>query len=122
MQCIQPREVDISAVHHVERAGLEAQHVQHTLDVPSLGIFIPTPGQADADVAALKKASTELDRLLAARSVAIDAVAAEFKAIRKKNKTGGTGKRLARKSASSRPMPHTPKHESICHFCSKSAA
>jgi len=49
-------------------------------------------------VAALKKASTELDRLLAARSVEIDSVAAEFKAIRKKNKTGGTGKRLARKA------------------------
>lgn len=64
----------------------------------TVGIFIPTPGQADADVAALKKASTELDRLLAARSVDIDAVAAEFKAIRKKSKTGGTGKRLARKA------------------------
>lgn len=65
----------------------------------TVGFFIPTPGQANADVAALKKASTELDRLLAARSVDIDAVAAEFKAIRKTNKSGGTGKRLARKSA-----------------------
>ena len=65
----------------------------------TVGFFIPTPGQANADVAALKKASKELDRLLAARSVDIDAVAAEFKAIRKTNKSGGTGKRLARKSA-----------------------
>lgn len=64
----------------------------------TVGFFIPTPGQADADVAALKKASTELDRLLAARSVDIDAVAAEFKAIRKSNKAGSTGKRLARKA------------------------
>ena len=64
----------------------------------TVGFFIPTPGQANADVAALKKASKELDRLLAARLVDIDAVAAEFKAIRKKNKTGGTGKRLARKA------------------------
>lgn len=65
----------------------------------TVGFFIPTPGQANADVAALKKASTELDRLLAARLVDIDAVAAEFKAIRKTNKSGGTRKRLARKSA-----------------------
>ena len=65
----------------------------------TVGFFIPTPGQANADIAALKKASTELDRLLAARSVDIDAVAAEFKAIRKTNKSGGAGKRRARKSA-----------------------
>ena len=65
----------------------------------TVGFFIPTPGQANADVAALKKASKELDRLLAARLVDIDAVAAEFKAIRKTNKSGGTRKRLARKSA-----------------------
>ena len=65
----------------------------------TVGFFIPTPGQANADLAALKRASTELDRLLAARLVDIDAVAAEFKAIRKTNKSGGTRKRLARKSA-----------------------
>ena len=29
MQCVQPREVHIAAIHHVERTGFEAQHVQH---------------------------------------------------------------------------------------------
>ena len=62
----------------------------------TVGFFIPTHGQADADLAALKKASVELDRLLAAKSVDIDAVAAEFKAARK---AGAERKRPARKSA-----------------------
>ncbi|HSW06510.1 type II toxin-antitoxin system Phd/YefM family antitoxin [Aquabacterium sp.] len=54
----------------------------------TVGYFIPTKGQADADVAALKKASAELDRLLAAKSVDIEAVAAEFKAVRKAGRVG----------------------------------
>ena len=29
MQCIQPREIYIAAIHHVERTGFEGQHVQH---------------------------------------------------------------------------------------------
>ena len=58
----------------------------------TVGFFIPTHGQADADVAALKAASAELDRLLAAHSVDIEAVAAEFKAARK---AGRAGKRPA---------------------------
>ena len=62
----------------------------------TVGFFIPTHGQADADLAALKKASVELDRLLAAKSVDIDAVAAEFKAARK---AGAERKRPARNSA-----------------------
>ena len=49
----------------------------------TVGFFIPTHGQVDADVATLKKAAAELDRLLAARSVDIEAVATEFKAARK---------------------------------------
>ena len=52
----------------------------------TVGFFIPTHGQADADMAALKKASAELDRLLTARSVDIEEVAAEFKAARKAGK------------------------------------
>lgn len=49
----------------------------------TVGFFIPTHGQAEAHLAALRKASSELDRLLAAKSVDIEAVAAEFKAARK---------------------------------------
>ena len=62
----------------------------------TVGFFIPTHGQSDADIAALKKASAELDRLLAAQSVNIEAVAAEFKVARK---AAVASKRPARKSA-----------------------
>ena len=61
----------------------------------TVGFFIPTHGQAGADVAALKKASAELDRMLAAQSVDIEAVATEFKAARK---AGAANRRPARKS------------------------
>lgn len=49
----------------------------------TVGYFIPTQGQADADIAALKKASKTLDRLLAALGVDVEEVVAEFKAVRK---------------------------------------
>ena len=49
----------------------------------TVGYFIPTQGQADADIAALKKASKTLDRLLAAQGVDVEEVVAEFKAVRK---------------------------------------
>lgn len=55
-----------------------------------MGYFIPTHVQADADLASLKKAAAELDRLLAAKSVDVDEVAAEFKAARK---AGGAQRR-----------------------------
>lgn len=48
----------------------------------TVGYFIPTQGQADAHIAALKKASKTLDRLLAAQSVDAEEVVAEFKAVR----------------------------------------
>jgi hypothetical protein len=51
----------------------------------TIGYFIPTPGHAEADIASLKKASKTLDRLLAARSVDVDTVVAEFKAARKRS-------------------------------------
>jgi antitoxin (DNA-binding transcriptional repressor) of toxin-antitoxin stability system len=54
----------------------------------TVGYFIPAHGQADADLAALKKASAELDRLLAAKSVDVEEVAAEFKAARKRKAPG----------------------------------
>jgi hypothetical protein len=50
----------------------------------TIGYFIPTHGQIEADVASLKKASKTLDRLLAAKSVDEDAVVAEFKTARKR--------------------------------------
>lgn len=49
----------------------------------TVGYFIPTQGQLDADMAALKKASKTLDRLLEARSVDVKEVVAEFKVARK---------------------------------------
>jgi hypothetical protein len=49
----------------------------------TVGYFIPTHGQAGADLASLKKAAAELDRLLAAKSVDVEEVAPEFKAARK---------------------------------------
>ena len=58
----------------------------------TVGYFIPAHGQADAGLAALKKASAELDRLLAAKSVDVDEVGAEFKAARKR-KTSNRAKR-----------------------------
>ena len=50
----------------------------------TIGYFIPTHGQAEADVASLKKASKTLDRLLAAKSVDVEAVVADFKTARKR--------------------------------------
>jgi hypothetical protein len=50
----------------------------------TIGYFIPTHGQAEADVASLKKASKTLDRLLAAKSVDVDSVVADFKTARKR--------------------------------------
>ncbi|OGT83989.1 MAG: prevent-host-death protein [Gammaproteobacteria bacterium RIFCSPLOWO2_02_FULL_61_13] len=49
----------------------------------TVGYFIPTQGQVDADLAALKRASKTLDQILAARGVDVDAVVADFKAVRK---------------------------------------
>ena len=48
----------------------------------TVGYFIPTQGQAHADIAALKQASQVLDQLLARQGVDLDEVVAEFKAAR----------------------------------------
>lgn len=50
----------------------------------TVGYFIPTQGQIEADLAALKKASKTLDKLLAAQGVDVEAVVADFKTARKK--------------------------------------
>jgi len=57
----------------------------------TVGYFIPTNGQADADLATLKKAAAELDRLLASQAVDVEAVAAEFKAARRASRKGSRG-------------------------------
>lgn len=49
----------------------------------TVGYFIPTQGQADADIAALKNASKTLDQLLAAQGANVEDVVTEFKAARK---------------------------------------
>ncbi|MDQ3060754.1 MAG: type II toxin-antitoxin system Phd/YefM family antitoxin [Pseudomonadota bacterium] len=49
----------------------------------TIGYFIPTQAQGEADITALKKASKTLERLLAAQSVDVEDVVAEFKAVRK---------------------------------------
>ena len=50
----------------------------------TVGYFIPTHGHANADLAALKKASTTLDQLLAAQGIDIEDVIADFKTARRK--------------------------------------
>jgi len=62
----------------------------------TVGYFIPTHGQLDADITALKKASKALDGLLAAHSVNVEEVVAEFKVARKKP---GAAKKAKTKAA-----------------------
>ena len=50
----------------------------------TVGYFIPTQGQMEADVAALKKASQTLDKLMAEQGIELEAVVADFKAQRRK--------------------------------------
>lgn len=49
----------------------------------TIGYFIPTQGEVDADISALKKASKTLDQLLVARSIDIEEVVTDFKSVRK---------------------------------------
>jgi antitoxin (DNA-binding transcriptional repressor) of toxin-antitoxin stability system len=50
----------------------------------TVGIFIPTHGQVEGDIAALKKAGKALDRLMETQKVDIEDVVADFKVARKK--------------------------------------
>jgi antitoxin (DNA-binding transcriptional repressor) of toxin-antitoxin stability system len=50
----------------------------------TVGYFIPTQGQMEADVAALRKASQTLDQLIAKQSIEPEAIVADFKAQRRK--------------------------------------
>ena len=62
----------------------------------TVGYSIPTHGQLDADITALKKASKALDQMLAAHSLNVEEVVAEFKVARKKP---GTTKNANAKAA-----------------------
>ena len=50
----------------------------------TVGFFIPTQGQMEADIVALKKASKTLDKLLEAQDIVVESVVADFKAARRK--------------------------------------
>jgi antitoxin (DNA-binding transcriptional repressor) of toxin-antitoxin stability system len=62
----------------------------------TVGYFIPTHAQTDADMAALKQAWDQLDRLLATQGVDIEDIASEFKAARSAD---AATRRSARKRA-----------------------
>jgi antitoxin (DNA-binding transcriptional repressor) of toxin-antitoxin stability system len=62
----------------------------------TVGFFIPTHGQVEADIAALKNASKTLDKLLAAQDVDVDSVVADSKAARRKAST--TSKKIKTKA------------------------
>ena len=49
----------------------------------TIGYFIPTQGQGEADLAALKRASKALDKLLETHGVDVETVVADFKAARR---------------------------------------
>jgi hypothetical protein len=84
------------------RAGL-AEYIASSTPVAvtrhgqTVGYFIPTQGQVEADIAALKKASKTLDKLLEAQGVDVESVVAAFKAARKKVST--PAKKLKAKAA-----------------------
>lgn len=56
----------------------------------TVGYFIPTQGQAEADLAALRKASQVFDKLLETHGIDEDEVVSEFKALRRKTAAGGS--------------------------------
>jgi hypothetical protein len=49
----------------------------------TVGYFIPTLGQLEGDITALKKASKTLDKLLESHSVELEEIIADFKIARK---------------------------------------
>jgi hypothetical protein len=53
----------------------------------TIGCFIPTHGQGDDDLAALKKTGKTLDGLLAAQNINVEEVVTDFKAARKQAST-----------------------------------
>ncbi len=65
----------------------------------TVGYFIPTQGQLDADIAALKKAGKALDKLLEAAKVDVESLVEEFKVIRKQASTAPSGLKNKRQKA-----------------------
>ena len=63
----------------------------------TIGYFIPTQGQVEADIASLKKASKVLDKLLEAQGLDVESVVTDFKAARKRAST--PAKKLKAKAA-----------------------
>lgn len=55
----------------------------------TVGYFIPTQGQVQANVAAFKKATRTLDKLLEAQNVTVESVVEDFKAARKEASAAG---------------------------------
>lgn len=58
----------------------------------TVGYFIPVHGHAEADLAALRKASQSLDKLLSAQSVDLEGVVADFKSVRRKSAVAANAK------------------------------
>ena len=63
----------------------------------TVGYFIPTQGQVQVDIAAFKKASKTLDKLLEAQGTDVESVVTEFKAARRK--ASASAKKLKVKAA-----------------------
>jgi antitoxin (DNA-binding transcriptional repressor) of toxin-antitoxin stability system len=63
----------------------------------TVGYFIPTQGQAQADMEALKNAAQVLDKLLDAQGVNTESVVKDFKSARRKARQ--TAKKRAAKAA-----------------------
>lgn len=53
----------------------------------TVGYFIPTHGQVESDVVALKKVSKTLDKLLESQGVDVESVVSDFKAARRRAST-----------------------------------
>ncbi len=63
----------------------------------TVGYFIPTHGQVEANIVALRKASETLDKLLEAQGVDVESVVADFKTARRGAST--PAKKLKTKAA-----------------------
>ncbi|MDO4230890.1 MAG: type II toxin-antitoxin system Phd/YefM family antitoxin [Lautropia sp.] len=53
----------------------------------TVGYFIPAHGSGEAELTALKQAAKTLDALLAAHQADVEALAQEFRAVRRRRKT-----------------------------------
>ncbi len=59
----------------------------------TVGFFIPTPVQMEANLKALRKAGEEFDRLLREHNVDVDEVVAEFDALQKATRTAARNRK-----------------------------